>query len=148
MTAPLHSVDWLFASVAGAATASAAAAIIPPTTEPWVGVFVLGIPLGVLAAALFGSSARAFRDASQPEGTLPRRAVLTLFDGIIGGWLAMLLLGLKFTAHHFENVEPAILGGLGGLLVEYLRTNASRWVEQGVATFLAWIARKNPPGAP
>lgn len=108
----------------------------------WWDVVVLGVPLYVLAAALVGSCARSFRDGSQPETTLPRRALLMLIDGIVGGWGAMFVLGFSSTRPFFVGIEPAVLGGFGGLLTQLVRDNGTRWFEQLWQAVIALITRK------
>lgn len=132
----------------GAATAAVAAPMVPPESSSWWDVVVLGIPLGVLAASLAGSSARSLRDASQPDATLPQRALWTLVDGFIGGWSAMLLVGFSLTREYFDGIAPAILGAFGGLLTEFLRVNGPRWVEELWQTVLQWITRKRAGDTP
>jgi hypothetical protein len=143
----------LFVAMLGAITASAAAKAFPalsPDSGPasiW-DVLVLGIPVGVLAASLAGSSARSLREDAQPDRTLPRRALWTVIDGFIGGWVAMFLLTFSFTRAYFEGVTPAVLGAFGGLLTEYIRTNGPRWGEQLWQTALTWISRKRAGDTP
>lgn len=111
-------------------------------------VLVLGIPVGVLAASLVGSSVRALREESLPDKRIPRRALNTILDGFIGGWIAMFLIGFTYTAQYFTNVAPAVLGAIGGLLTEYIRSNAPRWAEQLWATLLSWISKRKPGDTP
>lgn len=135
------------AAIAGAASTAAAVAVVPPDTSIWA-VTVAGIPLGVLGAALAGSSARTLRDGSADERKLPRRALETLVDGFIGGWVAMFLLSFSQTRNYFSGVEPAILGALAGLLTEYLRSHAPQWAEQAWSTALALFSRRRSPDVP
>ena len=137
----------LAAMATGAASAATGVKMLPP--EPsWFEMVVLGIPLGVLAASHAGSSARSLRDESQPDRTLIQRAVATIIDGFIGGWLAMFIVGFSVTKSYFVGVAPSIIGAFGGLLTEYVRTNGSRWAEQLWQTFLSWIARKRAGDTP
>jgi uncharacterized membrane protein YeaQ/YmgE (transglycosylase-associated protein family) len=133
------------AATTGAAAAAAGAAVLPPDPSIWA-VTVMGIPLGVLGASLAGSSARTLRDGAADDRRLPKRAVDTLIDGFIGGWVAIFLLSFTYTRTYFSGVEPVILGALAGLLTEYLRTNAPRWAEQAWSTALALFSRKRAPG--
>lgn len=135
------------AATTGAASAAAAATVLPPDPSIWA-VTVMGVPLGVLGAALAGSSARTLRDGAADERKLPRRALETLIDGFIGGWLAMFLLSFTYTKPYFSGVEPAILGALAGLLTEYFRTNAPQWAQQAWTTALALFSRKKNEGNP
>lgn len=153
----------LAVATAGAATASTAAAVLPVEPSLWSitilgiplgvpvepslwSITILGIPLGVLAASLSGSSARALRDPSQDDRKLPRRALNTLIDGFIGGWVAMFVYTFSYSKDYFTGVEPAILGAFGGLLTEYIRTNAPRWTEQAWGAALSMFSRNKRPG--
>ena len=133
-------------AAAGATTAAVAERVLTVQPQPSIfSILVLGIPLGVLAASLVGSSARSFRDTAQPDTSFPRRAVGTIIDGFIGGWLAMFVVGFSYTRPYFEGIEPAVIGAFGGLLVEFIRTNGPRWIEQLWQAALTWISRNKRP---
>lgn len=138
------------AMVTGAAYAQAAAEVVakasPALGPSFWDVIVLGIPVGVLAASLAGSSVRSLREDSLPDKRIPRRALNTLLDGFIGGWVAMFLIGFTYTAEYFVNVAPAVLGAIGGLLTEWIRSNAGRWAEQLWTAFLSWISKRSKTG--
>lgn len=144
---------WLAPAVAGAAfglafgawAAEPAAAVVEHAS--WLDVIVLGIPLGVLAAALAGSSARSLREQSQPDSAIPRRVLWTIVDGFIGGWGAMFLLGFSYTRPVFESVGPPVLGAFGGLLCDFVRNNGAEWARQGWQATLGRFSRNGgtPP---
>lgn len=134
--------DVLAAGYIGYATAGTAAVAVPPGSPPWWGVVVLGIPLGVLAAALVGASIHAFRDGVKPDKKIPHHALGVTFDGFVGGWLAMFLVGFSFTHEHVKSISPEILGGFGGLLVEFIRSNGKRWFEQFYSAILSRLSKK------
>ena len=139
--------DLAAASYVGYATAGAAASSVDlGEPSPWWRVVVLGIPLGVLAAALVGASIRAFRDGTQPDRKLPHHALGVTFDGFIGGWFAMAVIGFSYTGAHVKGISPEVLGGFGGLLVEFVRTNGTRWFEQFYAAILTRIKKPSPTG--
>lgn len=138
---------WAVLATAGAATATTAVQMVPAEPSLW-SITILGIPLGVLAASLTGSSARTLRDPSIDDGKLPRRATNTLVDGFIGGWVAMFVYTFSYSKSYFTGVEPAILGAFGGLLTEYIRSNAPRWAEQAWGAVLTWFTRKQPGDTP
>lgn len=141
------------AMATGAAYAQAAVKIVGKVAGPAIGpsfwdVLVLGIPVGVLAAALIGSSVRELRDESLPDRKIPRRVVNTLLDGYIGAVIAMFLIGFTYTEKYFVNIAPAVLGAIGGLLVEWIRSNAPRWWEQLWTAFLSWISKRKSGDTP
>lgn len=150
-----HALAALCATATGAAYAQAAqkvvdklAVAVPVMAPSFWDVLVLGVPVGVLAASLVGSSVRALREESLPDRRIPRRALNTLLDGFIGAWVAMFLIGFTYTAAYFANVAPAVLGAIGGLLTEWIRSNGSRWAEQLWTAALSWISKRNTGATP
>lgn len=115
-------------AILAAATASVRAAGGDPPS-PWYDAVILGIPLLVLAASLAGSSARTLREKSQPDSAIPKRIVLTVVDGFVGGWGAMFLMGFSYTRPFLEGVAPPVLGAFGGLLCDFIRNNGPEWVK-------------------
>lgn len=135
----------LLVAVGGAAAGSAYAA--DGGESPWLAVVVLGIPLSVLFASLVGSSVRALKESAPSPAPVPRRALLAVLDGLIGGWLAMLLTGFTATAPYLAAVSPEVVGAFGGLLTEFARSNAARWWESLWVAILSRIHR-SPGDAP
>lgn len=127
------------------AAAWAAAGGDDPAPPSWLDYVVLGIPLGVLAASLAGSSARTLREESQPDNALFRKVVTTIVDGFIGGWLAMFLIGFSYTRPFFAAVTPAVLGALCGLLCEFLRSNGPTWLREAKTAVTDRFAKKGAP---
>lgn len=126
---------------AGAALAGAAA----PSTSIWT-ILVLGIPLGVLVASLCGAAVRQIREHGQPDANIPRRAIAIVTDGFIGGWLAMLLVGIPLTRDYFGNVEHAIVGALCALGLQFMRDKGPKLFDQAAQVVLGRFSR--PPGPP
>lgn len=107
--------------VVAAASGAAVASLAPPEPSMWA-IVVLGIPLGVLAAALVGAAIRHLRAPAQPDRRMVTQAFGTVADGFIGGWLAMLLIGLPSTNSYVGDVlRPEVMGALCALLVQFLR---------------------------
>lgn len=132
---------------AGAATfTGAAVAAVATAPTPAAGVFsivVLGIPLGVLGAALAGAATRYLREPPQAEKDILPKLVGTLTDGLVGGWLAMLLIGLPSTAGYVgQVVRPEIVGALCALVMQYLRSNVAEWANQLVRNLLSWLGKR------
>lgn len=139
----------LFASAyVGAATAGTVSRVADTHAVGWWAAAVFGIPLSVLAAALVGASIRAFRDGVQPDRKIPHHALGVTFDGFIGGWFAMFVVGFSYTHPHVKDIAPEILGGFGGLLTEFVRTNGKKWFEQFYSAALSRVKRQPTGGAP
>lgn len=124
-------------------TGLAAAGPPPAETSLWK-VVVFGIPLSVLAASLAGRTARYLGEPSQPDAKIPATVFGIVADGFIGGWLAMVVVGLPATREHLGSVAPEVVGALLALTVQYLRDNAPRWGEQLFQTVVSWWTRKRP----
>lgn len=102
----------------GVAAADAAA---KQSASIWA-IVVLGIPLGVLAAALAASAIRHLRKPAAPDRRLVSEVISTIADGFIGGWMAMLLIGLPATREHIgQAVLPEVIGAACALLVQFVR---------------------------
>lgn len=128
--------------------------VTPPDASIWA-ILVLGIPLGVLAAALAGSAIRHVREPASPDRKLAAQALGTVADGFIGGWLAMLLIGLPTTAGYVGSVvRPEVVGAVCALLVQFLRDHAKGYWDQIwgviVEAFRSWVIRRSgaPPPSP
>jgi hypothetical protein len=140
--------DLLASAYIGAASAGAAVRAVEtvtPASSTWWAVVVLGVPLSVLAAALVGASIRAFREGVQPDRKMPHHAIGVTFDGFVGGWIAMFIVGFSYTHVHVQDIAPEILGGFGGLSTEFVRTNGKRWFEQLYSAVLSRV-KKQPAG--
>ena len=136
-------------SMAAAGTgAVVAAAAAPLREEPGVwAIQVLGITLSVLMASLAGSALRHLREPASPDGKLVGKAIGTLADGFIGGWLAMLVVGLPATAAHLGSAIPAeVFGAICALLVQFLRDHAKGYFDRIFETFLSLFARSRAGG--
>lgn len=142
------------AKTSGAVLAAGAGAAVvnvtPPDTSIWA-IAVLGIPLGVLAAALGGSAVRHLREPAEPDFRLPVQAFATIADGFVGGWLAMALISIPFTAAYIGDVvRPEVIGALCALLTQFARDNAKGYWDQIwgviVEAFRSWAIRRS--GAP
>lgn len=139
-------------AIAKASITAAAGAASPAAATIWT-IAVLGIPLGVLAAALAGSSISQLRRPAAPERRLAGAALATIADGFVGGWLAMLLLGIPATAVHIGDVvRPEVIGAVCALLVQFLRENALRYWEQiwgvVVEAVRSWFVRRGGAAPP
>lgn len=131
-------------AVAGAAVASVAQPIAP---EPslW-GLFVLGVPLSVLAAAMVGAGIRHLREPPVPEHKIAAKVVATACDAMIGAWLAMLVMGLPVTAGHVGTaVRPEVVGAICALSVQYLRARVADWGDTLVRNILSWLGKRGVP---
>ena len=125
----------------GAAVASAAAPI-PPEPSLW-GLFVLGIPLSVLAASMVGAGIRHLREPPVPEHKMAAKVIATACDAMIGGWLAMLVMGLPITSGHVGTaVRPEVIGAICALSVQYLRARAAEWGDTLVRNVLSWLGKR------
>jgi hypothetical protein len=129
-------------------TAAAWAATPPVTSESIWKLLVLGIPLAVLAASMGSSALKHIREQGQPDRNIPRLAVWIISDAFIGGWIAMFLIGLPLTREYVASVEPAIVGALCTLLVQFLRDRGPGWADQGVQAVLSWFSRRRAGGEP
>lgn len=80
---------------------------------------VMGIPLGVLAAALIGASLSYVTRKREPDEVIPARLIGILADALIGGWLAVSL--VKLTLLQPYGVAAVPLEALAGLLAIFWR---------------------------
>lgn len=129
------------------ATAAASAAT-PPAPESIWKLVVLGIPLAVLAASMGSSALKHIREQGQPDRNIPRLAIWIVSDAFIGGWIGMLIVGLPLTREYVGSVEPAIIGALCTLAVQFLRDRGPGWADQGVQAVLSWFSRRRAGGEP
>lgn len=134
----------LATAATGAAAAAAGAAAEPSIFD----VLVLGIPLGVLTAALGGSAAQYLHKPAQPDRNLPRELRGVLIDGFIGGWLAMFLVGFKWTAPYVHAIAPAVVGALCALLVQFLREHGKSYFDEAFQVALGLFRRRQAGGKP
>lgn len=131
-------------ALTGAAATTAATTAIP---DPGIfSVLVMGIPLGVLVAALGGSSAQYLNKPRQPDSTVPREVRGTVIDGFIGGWLAMGLIGFTLTAPYLLMIEPAVVGALCALLVQTIRVHGKGYFDRIFTAALGWFSRNRVGG--
>lgn len=140
------------AKIAGAVVAAGAGATVakvaPAEPSIWT-IMVLGIPLGVLAAAQVASAIRHLREPSAPDRRMVGEAIGSVADGFIGGWLAMFLLGVPLTRGYLGDVvRPEIIGAICALLVQFLRDNAKGYFDRFFEVVLGWLGRKPAGGGP
>ncbi|MGH8083884.1 MAG: hypothetical protein ACREPV_01230 [Lysobacter sp.] len=151
VTGRAHLIRRMAAAAAGllfasALFAGAALAGPPPVPESIWKLLIVGIPLSVLAASLAGRTVRYLGEPAQPDTKIPAKVAGIIADGFIGGWLAMLVVGLPITQAHLGSVLPEVLGALLALSVQWLRDNLSRYVDQAFQAVLSWWTRKRSPG--
>lgn len=138
-------------SKAGAAAGTAGAGAMAVTVAPhdmsvWA-IAVLGIPLAVLASALAGAAVRHLSEPSQPDQAIPARVLGIVADGFIGGWVAMLLIGLPSTAGYIgQTIRPEVVGAVCALLVQFGRKNGKGYFDQVFAAGMSWFTRKRAGG--
>lgn len=138
----------LVGGVAAAGAGAAVATVAPPEPSLWA-IVVLGIPLSVLAAAQFASAIRHLREPAAPDKRLAWHVVGSVTDGFIGGWLAMLLIGVPLTRGYLGDVvRPEVIGAICALLVQFLRDHAKGYFDRIFDTILGWLARKPAGGKP
>lgn len=149
-TSAERAVDTAAAMAVGGMMTAAAAPTVAEASV-WA-ITVLGIPLGVLAAALAGSSVSQLRQPAAPERRLAAAALATVTDGFVGGWFAMLLIGVPASAAYIgDAVRPEVVGAVCALLVQFGREHAHKYWEQlwGVIVdaVRSWFVRRGtaPP---
>jgi hypothetical protein len=140
-------------AAAGAAAGAAGVGAVMPKVTPiphdqsiWL-IAVLGIPLAVLASALAGAAVRHLSEPSQPDQAIPARVLGIVADGFIGGWVAMLLIGLPSTAGYIgPTIRPEVVGAVCALLVQFGRKNGKGYFDQVFAAGMSWFTRKRDGG--
>jgi hypothetical protein len=119
------------AATAGAAGISGAATVF------------LGIPAGVLAAAVLGATISHLPKDGQVETKIPARVLGIVSDTFIGGWLAVAI--LQFTpleSYGVHNIPAPAVGALCALLVQWGRANVAGLFERAFAAGLAAFNRR------
>lgn len=93
---------------------------------------VLGIPLVGLVAALLGACFSSFAKAAVPREQVPMRMFGVLMDAFIGGWLAVALCSIPFTAKYIGTWDSAqvVLAGLCAYLMQAIRLKTSDYFER------------------
>lgn len=136
-----------FTGAAAAAGAGAVAVKVAPHDLSMWSIAVLGIPLAVLAASLGGAAVRQLREPSQPDQKIPARVVGIVTDGFIGGWIAMLLIGLPATAGYIGvSLRPEVVGAVCALLVQFARDYGKSYFDQVFTAIVSWFTRKRAGG--
>lgn len=110
---------------------------------------VMGIPLGVLAAALIGAGLSYVTRAREPDEVIPVRLIGILADALIGGWLAVALVHLTVLQRYGISAIP--LEAIAGLLAiswRVLRLWIPPKADQAFNAFLAFWTRRRDGGAP
>lgn len=119
--------DPITAKVATAAGASVGAAFA-----------VLGIPLGALAAALLGAGFSYLPRGAAPHDKVPLRVLGVIADAFIGGWVAVALVHVPYTASHIGawDSAPVVFAGLLGFLMQAIRMKTAGYFERAFQTGL------------
>lgn len=134
-------------AAAGAAGAGAMAVTVAPHDLSIWAIAVLGIPLAVLAASLGGAAMRHLREPRQPDQKIPARVLGIVTDGFIGGWFAMLLIGLPSTAGYIgTTLRPEVVGAVCALLVQFARENGKAYFDQVFTAVVSWFTRRRAGG--
>lgn len=108
------------------------------------GFFVLGIPLGALAAALLGAGFSYLPRGAQPNEQVPLRLLGVLVDAFLGGWLAVFLVHVPYTANLIGTWDAAtvVLAGLLAFIMQAVRVRAGGYFERAFQALLnAFVAR-------
>lgn len=126
-------------ALAGMAWSAVAAAGPTEVAESIWAMVVLGMPLGVLMASMLASALRDMREPAQPDQDIPKRVARIVFDGIVGGYLAMLVVGLSFTREYVADVLPAVLGALFAIVLPWWRANWRDYVDPAFRAVLSLL---------
>lgn len=105
-------------------------------------ISVLGIPAGAFVAALV---AAALNNTAEivPGRSIPQRLGRVLFDALVGGWLAMLVIKLPaFRGYGVAEVGATIAAALLTLCVPWLRDNAKQMASDAWGVMRDWMRRK------
>ena len=104
---------------------------------------VLGIPAGALVAALVAAALNNTADQADPGRSIPARLGAVLFDALIGGWLAMLLIRLPaFRGYGVEELGVTVAAALLTLCVPWVRVHAPATAGQVRDIAVDWLRRK------
>lgn len=115
------------------------------------GFFVLGIPLGALAAALLGAGFSYLPRGPHPTEQVPLRLLGVLMDAFLGGWCAVALVNIPYSAGFIGSWEaaPVVLAGLLAFVMQAVRVRAGGYVERAFQALLnAAVSRFGKGGDP
>lgn len=105
---------------------------------------VLGIPLVALAAALLGAGFSYLPKPAQPDEKVPLRLLGVVMDAFLGGWIAVALVHIPFTAHYIGSWESAtiVIAALLAFAMQTIRLKAAVYFDQAFqAVLTAVVAR-------
>ena len=93
---------------------------------------VLGIPLAALTAALLGAGFSYMPKPAQPLDKIPLALLGILMDAFLGGWIAVALVHIPYTARFIGSWEAAVvvLAGLLAFCMQAIRLKAAGYFDR------------------
>jgi hypothetical protein len=93
---------------------------------------VLGIPLVALTAALLGAGFSYLPKPAQPNEVIPLRLIGVVVDAFIGGWVAVMVVNVPYTAHYIGAWDSAtvVLAGLLAFVMQTVRLKSASYFDR------------------
>ena len=114
---------------------------------------VLGIPLAALTAALLGAGFSYMPKPAQPIDKVPLRLLGIVMDAFLGGWIAVALVHIPYTARFIGTWDSAtvVLAGLLAFAMQAIRLKAAGYFDRafqgGLNALVGFFTKDKGTGA-